>query len=129
MNIDSTQYVTSGDESEFDVPVGETTWSTSQLYCIVDACFDLGTRATEGITNPVYHVSLSHGDSEFIRFRIPITKVYDGIPSYTAFFKPSRDVHTSASDTITVRVVNSSGVRIQNPGSWALSFFMSPSSE
>ncbi|AGV01426.1 hypothetical protein C8_77 [Cannes 8 virus] len=127
MNIDSTQYVTSGDESEFVVPIGETTWTTNQLYCIIDACFDLNKRATQSITNPLYHVSLSHGDSEFIRFRIPITKVYDGIQGYTTFFRPSRDVTTSASDTITVRIVDSSGTRIQNPGSWALSFFMSSS--
>nr|WQM86990.1 hypothetical protein [Marseillevirus cajuinensis] len=127
MNIDSTQYVTSGDESEFDITVGETTWTTSQLYCIIDACFDMGKRTTENITNPIYHVSLSHGGSEFIRFRVPITKVYDGIQGYTTFFRPSRDVQTTASDTITVRVVDSSGMRIQNPGAWALSFFMSSS--
>nr|WNL50019.1 hypothetical protein MarFTMF_503 [Marseillevirus sp.] len=128
MNIDSTQFVAAGgDESEFDIPIAATTWSTNQLYCIIDACFDMQKRTTGNITNPLYHISLSHGGAEFIRFRVPITKVYDGVQGYTTLFRPSRDVQTSASDTITVRVIDSSGMRIMNPGPWALSFFMSSS--
>ncbi|AMQ10512.1 hypothetical protein [Brazilian marseillevirus] len=127
MNIDSTQFVTSGDESEFDIPVGEMTWTTSQLYCIIDACFDMDKRTTGNITNPIYHVSLSHGGTEFIRFRVPITKVYDGIQGYTTFFRPSQNVSTSASDTITAKIVDSSDAKILNPGPWAISFFMSSS--
>lgn len=109
------------DRSEFEIGAPNFEWKKEQKLVVLDACFDMIHRENVRITDPVYYVSVNHGDREFFRVRIPITKVYQNKTSgISVWHQPNFDLTTTTADTFKIRLLSACGRNMPNPGPWAV---------